>query len=227
MGFVFFWFHLWWKWRTILSLVPFTGFKLTAQEQVASLGVGGEHLEWQGLSVTHANVPPGLLKRGQPPQPKVLAHPPKHPFSLLLPALRCRPLQVSACQTLAFGLVSPSHSLYNKGSGDCRHLQMLSLPFEAWRDSLHWHKSKARELIHLARQKNPTVIMSHTGVYSFNSFILFLLRKELFQGTHSIVCISHFIFHRREKKPFHTWLILPLNTRGADHVLALGHPSAI
>lgn len=81
---------------------------------------------------------------------------------------------------------------------------MLSLPFEALRDSLHWHKSKARELIHLACQKNPTVIMSHTGVYSFNSFILFLLRKELFQGTHSIVYISHFIFHRREKKPFHT-----------------------
>lgn len=79
---------------------------------------------------------------------------------------------------------------------------MLSLPFEALRDSLHWHKSKARELIHLARQKNPTVIMSHTGVYSFNSFILFLLRKELFQGTHSIVYISHFIFHRREKKAF-------------------------
>lgn len=47
------------------------------------------------------------------------------------------------------------------------------------RETLCRHKSKQRGLIHLARQKNPTVIMSHTGVYSFNSFILLPLSKGI------------------------------------------------
>lgn len=227
MGFVFFWFHLWWKWRTVFSSSPL--HRIQAESTGTGwLPSGWEESSWSGRASLW---PMQMCLRGcwneAASSTQGSGTPTQAPFLPLLPALRCRPLQVSACQTLAFGLVLPSHSLYNQGSGDCRHLQMLSLPFEALRDSLHWHKSKARERIHLARQKNPTVIMSHTGVYSFNSFILFLLRKELFQGTHSIVYISHFIFHRREKKPFHTWLILPLNTRGAEHVLALGHPSAI
>lgn len=43
-------------------LVPFTGFKLRAQEQVGFPRVGRRAAGGQGLSLTHANVPPGLLK---------------------------------------------------------------------------------------------------------------------------------------------------------------------
>lgn len=138
----------------------------------------------------------GTPTRGTP-SPFCCQHFCCHPFSLLLPTSSGLCLS-NACLWPGLTFSLPL------GCGDCQHLQMRSLPFETLRDSLHWHKSKVRELIHLARQKNPTVIMSHIGVYSFNSFILFLLRKEFFQGTHSILYISHFIFHRGKKRPFHT-----------------------
>lgn len=62
VGFVFFWFHLCGNEELFSVLVPFTGFKLRAQEQVGFPRVGRRAAGGQGLSLTHANVPPGLLK---------------------------------------------------------------------------------------------------------------------------------------------------------------------
>lgn len=132
---------------------------------------------------------------------------PRHPFSLLLPALLLPPFLPSVADLFRSLPVKRlpvawSYLLTPFGVWRLSASPNALSASEALRDSLHWHKSKVRELIHLARQKNPTVIMSHIGVYSFNSFILFLLRKEFFQGTHSILYISHFIFHRGKKKAF-------------------------
>jgi hypothetical protein len=113
--------------------------------------------------------------KGEYPQPKVLATPQRQSFPSLCLSTRADLFSSQSVKLLPLAESWPLTLIKQK---EWRPLaSKCALCLLKLQETLGRHKSKERELIHLARQKNPTVILSHPGVCSFNSFILFPLRE--------------------------------------------------
>lgn len=84
VGFVFFWFHLWRRWRTILILSPLLRIRADSKG-IGVLPSGlGDQPQRQGHTLAHVEVPLGFWNEGKALQSKVLSPLPPFPTWELL-----------------------------------------------------------------------------------------------------------------------------------------------